>query len=162
MLVEHLIRVTSLHHFAEFMHLAPKLVPKSGSILIFSWKLSLFFHTLRRPIHFTPGRHGRGRHREIWIDLIIEKKCERKQDFLVLRWRWTTWCISQRSEFVSTWCGWQGQRPDIYIRKGHVNYNLEIINDPRVTNCDIQSIVKTSQSVTVVTVTDDTIGDGSN
>ena len=23
------------------------------------------FHTLRRPIHFAPGRHGRGRHREI-------------------------------------------------------------------------------------------------
>ena len=73
--------------------------------------------------------HRREWFREIRIKLIIEKKCERKQDFLVLRRRWTTWCISQRSEFISTWCGWQGQCPDINFRKGHVNYILEIIND---------------------------------
>ena len=60
---------------------------------------------------------------EVRNGLIIKKKCERKQDFLVLRRRWTTWCIPQRPEFVSTQCGWQGQCTDLNIRKGHVNYN---------------------------------------
>ena len=46
MLVEHLIKVTLPHHFEEFMHSALKSVQKSGSILIFSWKLSLLFYSL--------------------------------------------------------------------------------------------------------------------
>ena len=37
----HLIKVILLHHFVAFMHSALRLVPKSGSILIFSWKLSI-------------------------------------------------------------------------------------------------------------------------
>ena len=104
----------------------------------------------------TSGHHGRrGQKHSIWdtcwsseirIDLIIEKKCERKQDFLVLWWRWTTWCIPQRSEFISTWCGWQGQCTDVNIREGRVNYILEIINDDK-TYFQLESITK---SVAVV------------
>ena len=131
MLVEHLMTARFRGIYAFSTQIGTK---KRVNTYIFMKVIPLFSYPLS--VHFTPGRHGRGR--QIWIDLIIEKKCERKQDFLVLRWRWTTWCISQRSEFVSTWCGWQGQRPDINIRKGHVNYNLEIINDPRIANCNIR------------------------